>query len=310
MMLNEKVKKYLFLFAKIAIAIVAFYFIFQKISIQPWNKIEIVFLRINPLKLILLFPIMLLSVLNWLSEAYKWQILSSLIKPTSYKESFKIVFSSFAISTITPNRVGEYGAKILHYNKSDWKKVLSYNFIGNMMQLLVTLLMAVIGYFFIPNELLYKTPIIVYLSILLFSIILAFFLFKKNINFHIPWISNKIKLSIWNNISFNYKIKVLGASYIKYLSFSIQLMLMLIIFSEVKILYIYPIITLYYLVISVIPTIFISDLLIKGSVSILLFSFVGLDEITVIAVVLLAWIFNFVIPTIIGVYYLLKKESV
>ena len=308
MMLNEKVKNYLFLFAKIAIAVVAFYFIFQKISIQPWSKIETIFAKISLLNLVLLLPIMLLSVLNWLSEAYKWQILSALIKPTSYKESFKIVFSSFAVSTITPNRVGEYGAKILYYNKVDWKKVLSYNFLGNMMQLLITLLMVVVLYFSIPIELLDQIPSIGFVSILLISIILTTFLFTNRIHFSFPWISDNIKLSIWNNISISARLKILGVSGVKYLSFSIQFMLMLIIFSEREIIYIYPIITLYYLVVSVIPTIFISDLLIKGSVSILLFSFIGIDEIIIIAVVLLAWIFNFVIPTIIGVYYIFNNK--
>ena len=310
MMLNEKVKNYLFLFAKIAIAVVAFYFIFQKISIQPWDRIENIFTRIDILSLVLIFPIMLLSILNWLFEAYKWQVLSTLIKPTSYKESLEIVFSSFAVSTITPNRVGEYGAKILHYNNSDWKKVLSYNFLGNMMQLLVTLLVAIIGYFFVPVELLDMIPFIGFVSILLISIILIAFLFTSRINFSIPWISDNIKLSIWSNISIATKLKVLGASGVKYLSFSIQLMLMLIIFSEADIIYIFPLVTLYYIVVSVIPTVFISDLLIKGSVSIILFSFIGIDEITMIAVVLLAWIFNFVIPTIIGLYYLFNKKEV
>ena len=309
MILNEKAKYYFFLFAKIAIALVAFYFIYEKISIQPWDEIEAKINEIDRLSFLLLFPILLLSVINWMAEVLKWQILSEQIKPISYKESLRIVLSSFAVSTITPNRVGEYGAKILYYNKSDWKKILSYNFFGNMMQLLVTLLMVVVSYFFLPSNILAKIPLIGYFAILLFSIILMIFLFKKHINISIPWISNNIKLSLWDNIDFGSRLKILIVSSAKYLAFSIQFMLMLSIFTNENLLFIFAIIALYYLITSVIPTVFISDLLVKGSVSIVLFSFIGVDEITVIAVVLSAWIINFVIPTLFGVYHLLKKES-
>ena len=309
MILNEKAKYYFFLFAKIAIALVAFYFIYEKISIQPWYEIETKFNEIDRLNFLLLFPILLLSVFNWMAEVFKWQILSEQIKPISYKESFRIVLSSFAVSTITPNRVGEYGAKILYYDKSDWKKILSYNFLGNMMQLLVTLLMIVVSYFFLPSNILDKLPYMGYVSVLLISIILVIFLFKRNINISIPWISKNIKLSLWDNIDFGSRLKVLVISNAKYLAFSLQFMLMLSIFKSENLLLFFPIITLYYLITSVIPTVFISDLLVKGSVSIVLFSFVAVDEITIIAIVLSAWIFNFVIPTLFGVYHLFKKES-
>ena len=309
MILNEKAKYYFFLFAKIAIALIAFYFIYEKISMQPWDKIKIKFNEIESLSFILLFPILLLSLFNWMAEILKWQILSEEIKKISYRESSRIVLSSFAVSTITPNRVGEYGAKILYYEKSDWKKVFSYNFLGNMMQLLVTFLMVVVSYFYLPSNILDKVPYLGYFSVSLISIILGIFLFKNKINISIPWISKNIKLSLWDNLDYGLRLKVFLVSIFKYIAFSFQFML-IVYFSNIdNVLALFPIIALYYLIISAIPTVFISDLLVKGSVSIVLFSFVAVDEISIIAVVLSTWIFNFVIPTLFGVYHLFKKES-
>ena len=308
MILNEKAKYYLFLFAKIAIALVAFYFIYQKISIQPWSEIESKIAKIDGVNLFFLIPIFLISFINWVAEIYKWQLLSSLFKPISFSESYRIVLSSFAVSTITPNRVGEYGAKVMYYDKLLWKEILSYNFLGNMMQLLVTLLMVVVSFFFLPQAIIEKLPTIGYASILGVSIALFIFLFKSNLKLSLPWVSKNIELSLWKTVDFGTRLKVLAISTVRYLAFSIQFLLILSVFENENTLSLFPVIALYYLIVSVVPTIFILDLLIKGSVSIFLFSFVFVDEITIIAVVLLAWIFNFVFPTITGILLLFRKD--
>ena len=309
MILNEKAKYYFFLFAKIAIALVAFYFIYEKISIQPWDQIESKYQKIESVDLILLLPIILLSFFNWLAEVYKWKLLSYNFKPLSFSNSFRIVLSSFAASTITPNRVGEYGAKIMFYDKKFWKEVLSYNFLGNMMQLLVTLLMVVSTYYFLPKNILDTLPSIGYYTLIAISVVMFIFLFKKNLKITIPWISKNIELSLWSKIDINSRLKILAISTFRYLLFSIQFLLILSVLEKTNLLSYFSIIALSYLIASFVPTILISDLLIKGSVAIYLFSFVLIDEITIIAVVLLAWMFNFVLPTFIGIYLLFKKKN-
>ena len=308
MILNEKAKYYFFLFAKIAIALVAFYFIYQKILIQPWSEIESKIAKIDSVNLFFLIPIFLISFINWVAEIYKWQLLSSLFKPISFLDSYRIVLSSFAVSTITPNRVGEYGAKIVYYDKHLWKNILSYNFLGNMMQLLITLCMVVVSFFFLPNTIIEKFPTVGYVSTLGVSIALFIFLFKSNLRLSIPWVSKNIELSLWRNVNFGTRLKVLVISAVRYLAFSIQFLLILSVFENENVLSLFPVIALYYLIVSVVPTIFILDLLIKGSVSIFLFSFVFVDEITIIAVVLLAWIYNFVFPTIMGLLLLFRRD--
>jgi uncharacterized membrane protein YbhN (UPF0104 family) len=256
--------------------------------------------------LLLLFPIFLLSIVNWGAEVLKWQILSEKVKPISYTESFKVVLSSFAVSTITPNRVGEYGAKIIFYNKSDWKQIVSINFLGNMMQLLVTLLMVVISYFALPENIVALFHKILFLAVLLLVLLLLLFIFKSRFRFF--GISEKVELSLWKDVLLTTKLKVLAISLVRYLSFSIQFLLILSVFSNFNSLMFFAVLAVNYLLVSIVPTLFITDLLVKGSISIFLFSFLGVSQITIIAVVLLAWMFNFVVPTIIGTYFLLKKN--
>jgi hypothetical protein len=46
--------------------------------------------------------------------------------------------------------------------------------------------------------------------------------------------------------------------------------------------------------------------IIRGSVAVYLFSFVDVNELTILAVVTIMWLLNFVLPSIFGSYYVLN----
>ena len=66
------------------------------------------------------------------------------------------------------------------------------------------------------------------------------------------------------------------------------------------------IITSMYLISSLIPSIFIFDVVIKGSIAVYLFSIIGINELTILCVVMLMWLLNFVLPSIFGSFYVLN----
>lgn len=65
-----------------------------------------------------------------------------------------------------------------------------------------------------------------------------------------------------------------------------------------------------YLLVSIAPTIFIFDVVVRGGVAVWLFSFAGISEFTVLSTVLVMWVFNFVIPSFIGSYFVLAYQPV
>ena len=83
---------------------------------------------------------------------------------------------------------------------------------------------------------------------------------------------------------------------------------MLLYFFKVNITYVeaLPIIASMYLVSSIIPTVFVFDIVIKSGVAVYLFSLVGVNELTILCITTLMWILNFVIPSIFGSYYVLN----
>jgi hypothetical protein len=66
------------------------------------------------------------------------------------------------------------------------------------------------------------------------------------------------------------------------------------------------VITSMYLLASIIPSIFIFDVLIKGSIAVYLFSIVGVNELTTLSIVTCMWLLNFVFPSILGSVFVLK----
>ena len=64
-----------------------------------------------------------------------------------------------------------------------------------------------------------------------------------------------------------------------------------------------------YLISSIIPMLSLFDVVVKGSIAILIFSLFQLNETYILAIVLLMWIFNFVLPSIAGSYFVLTFNA-
>src|SRR5690606_10196323 len=96
-------------------------------------------------------------------------------------------------------------------------------------------------------------------------------------------------------------LKVVQFSLVRYLIFSFQSYYLLFSFGD-EIGYFEVIIAIssMYLLSSIIPSIFIFDVVIKGGVAVYFFGFIGVSESIVLTIVTFMWILNFVIPSVIG----------
>lgn len=114
-------------------------------------------------------------------------------------------------------------------------------------------------------------------------------------------------INFFKNISLRHYLTCLILSTGRYLVFSFQFYLLLHFFGvEVSYKNAMIVITSMYLLASVIPSIFIFDVVIKGSVAVYLFSIVGVNELTTLSVVTCMWLLNFVFPSIVGSVIVLK----
>lgn len=249
-----------------------------------------------------------LSVINWTLEILKWQSLVEMIEHISFKTSAKQSLASLTASLVTPNRIGEYGAKAVYFNKQQRPKVLLLNFLGNAYQMLITVLLGLLGIVVLKDLIVFLhihvSTIIIVGAIISLGLICLTFIYKK-------WTASIKKLFLeFQNLPFKIHQKAFYFSLARYIVFSHQFYFFLLFFGvEIDYLIALPIIYLMYLISSVIPGFVLFDWLVKGSVAVTLFRYFGVDEIVILSVTASMWILNFAVPSILGSFYVLTFNS-
>ena len=310
--LPYKTKQFFFVLIKLSIVVGAFYFIYNKVvnnnALSFYDFIDFS-LKSNVFSTKNVIILLVLSIFNWFFEILKWKTLVSFTQTISFHNALKQSLSTLTASLFTPNRIGEYGAKALYYKSGSRKRVMLVNLISNFLQMSVTTILGIIGFvFFIltydPDLNYYK--IAKFLVFVVLGVVFLIFGIAKN-RFKIKGFSlEKVKHFI---LEFPKKKLVKGFifSLIRFLIFSFQFYFLLQIFKvELSYLEAMTLITSMYLIVSIIPSIFIFDVIVKGSVAVYLFSIAGVNELIILCIITLMWILNFVIPSLIGSYYVLR----
>lgn len=310
--LPYKTKQFFFVLIKLSIVVGASYFIYQKLMKNPdldFNRF-IEFTSQNaifsPKNLIFL---LLLSIFNWFFEILKWRGLVSVVTKISFKNALEQSLGALTASLFTPNRIGEYGAKAAYYTSQQRRKIMLANLLSNMLQMGVTVILGIIGFSIYINN--YDVDINYYkigrfLIIILTVAFLAIFGVTQN-RFNIKGFSlERIKAFVLD-FPKSKLISGLVFSLLRYLIFSFQFYLVLHIFKvDISYLEAMSVITSMYLIASIIPSIFIFDAVIKGSIAVYLFSFLGINELIILCTITLMWLLNFVLPSIFGGFYVLN----
>jgi uncharacterized membrane protein YbhN (UPF0104 family) len=297
-----------------SIVIGAGYFVYQQLLTD--NSFEMVailsLIKSQLQKTIWFFPLLLgLTLLNWLLEIYKWQLLVSTIEKISFKMALRQSLSAHTLSLITPFKAGEYGGKVLYFEKNNRAKIAFLNFIGNMTQLLMTFVLGFLGLVFFINHFsitIYPRKIRFLGFFIAFTIIAL--IGKKTIPYGKRGNYLQRAMRFAKNISTKTKAKVLLVSLLRYIIFSHQFYLLVVLFG-VEVSYQIAIMLIFsmYLLVTLLPVMSLFDFVIKGSVAIYLFQFVGADKGIIMIISTLMWLLNFVLPALIGSYYVLSFQS-
>lgn len=303
--LSYKTKQFFFVLIKLSIVVGAFYFIYKRLT---YNN-TLVFTEFIKFSIKNILFLLFLSIFNWFFEILKWQTLISSIKKITFKSALEQSLGALTASLFTPNRIGEYGAKAIYYQSSFRKHVVLINLISNMIQMGVTTIFGVFGlYFLVTNYDIHVNyhKLYIVLIIGLIGTTLIGFGFRKSRFTSIGLSFQKIKdfISGFSNqklvLSFTYAL-------IKYLIFSFQFYFLLCIFNiDIDYVNAMYFITSMYLLASIIPSIFIFDVVIRGSVAVYLFSFIGVNELVILSISTIMWLLNFVLPSLFGSYYVLN----
>jgi len=310
--LSYKAKQFFFVLIKLSIVAGAFYFIYTKLvnnSDLSFNDFIQFLTKNDVFSTKNIFFLLFLTIFNWFLEILKWRKLISSIKKITFINALEQSLGSLTASLFTPNRIGEYGAKAVYYSLIFRKQIVLLNLLGNIMQMSITVIFGVIGlaFFVIQNNIdlnYYKiaslfTMILIIISLIGFGV--------KKTSFRVKNYSIKKIIGFIKDLPTNIHVYSFVYSLLRYVVFSFQFYYLLLIFG-VDISYVNAMIVIssMYILSSVIPTIFIFDVVVKGSIAIYLFSIIGVNELTVLSIITLMWLLNFVLPSVFGSFYVLN----
>jgi len=304
---SHKFNQYLLLALKVIILAVTFGYIYVKLtqdnslSFKDFTA-NLSFDRRSALFLLLFI---ILAAGNWFFEILKWKTATSIVAPISFKISLQQSLSALTVSLATPNRIGDYGAKIMFFPPNKRKQILLLNFFSNVAQMVVTCIFGFIGVLYTVPKFgveYSRTKLILFLICILLLGTFGY-LFKEK-QLLLKGLSISSVLSYLRKIQRSIKMKVGVYAMIRYLIFSFLFYLLLLFFgAEISLSEAIPLLFSMYLFVSVIPTIFIFDLVVRGGVAVWLFSLAGVSELTILSTVLSMWLLNFVFPAIWGSFY-------
>ncbi len=270
--------------------------------------------------------VVILMLLNWGIEARKWQVLVQHVQQFSFWKAFKSVLSGCSITMLTPNRVGEYGGRILYVEEGNRIRAISLTIVGSISQLLVTLLMGCAGLFFLRyfsqggNGKLPVLPelwrdVLIGFSVTITVLLTLFYL-------RIGWLVRMMEklpalqkvvthirvLDEFDNVQL---IRVLSLSFGRYLVFVLQYILLLRVMDvNPGFVVTFWIISVFYLVLAVAPTIGFVELPVRVSACWTLLKFYTSNELGVGTAALGIWLINLVVPAIIGSLLILSIKIV
>lgn len=312
---SHKAKHYLLATAKVLVLATTFGYIYFKLIHSPAIDFAVFKTAIGTRSdisgyLIILFLCM--AAANWFFEILKWKTLVSYFEKINFKIAMKQCLASLMVSLATPNRIGEYGAKALFFEREKRKKVLLLNFCSGAIQMLVTTVFGVFGLFYFLHtfHVEYSAKMLSVLGIGFVLFLGLMYLFRAKELFVKGFSISKIRRFI-KTISFGIKLKTLLFSIARYFIFSTFFYFILIFFgANIGIIEAFPLIFAMYLLVSILPTFFIFDVVIRGGVAVWVFSFAGIAELTVLCSVLAMWLFNFVLPALLGSFYVFTYQPI
>jgi len=282
--------------------------------------------------------VFLLMFLNWGTETLKWSLLIRKIEEIGWFRSFRAVLSGVAVSSFTPNRVGDYFGRVFILEKANRIEGVFITILGSMSQLLVTFLAGTSCIFILflgHHETLldfFNIPAYLYTyflwggGVLILGLDVLFILLFINISL-LSSLTNRFKgkvlekltsyIHVLSAYSVSELIYIILLSAFRFLVFSVQLYILFRVFSvELPFIHGMVLIGVIFFAITMIPTVAITELGIRGSVSLFIigvyygspFEMPADMVMGIVAASTSLWLINLAIPALVGAIFVFSLK--
>jgi len=318
--MNKNIKIFINYFLGPLLFVWLTYSIYRQIVKQPqleesWFSIRQSF---QSYKIIYLVVALVLIVVNWGLETWKWMISVRTFYPVKFPQAFKAVLSGVSFSVTMPNRVGEYLGRIMYLPEGNRLKTISVTLVGSFAQLLITIVMGTGGLIILKPLLVTQFPelkiwyqfILYGLVILVAVMLLIYFNVAGTVNLFNRWIRNEKYVYLVESLRKFHRvllIQILLLSFLRYLIFVIQYILVFHLFEvNVAAGTIATVMSVVFLAMAVIPSIALVEVWLRGEISIKLMGLFSLNMLGIGFTSVTVWFINLILPAIAGSLLLLS----
>lgn len=240
--------------------------------------------------------LLLMMMMNFLVESIKWKkaLLGQI--ELNIGQSLKSVFVGQAFAFYTPNRIGEYVGRSMMLNTENKMMAMARMAWSSYAQLLVTIIVGSFAIFIHPpiyNWLKWVSPLLAAVSLYVY--------FRKKS--YSTWFRNFNFLQIDNK----FKKQLLSLSFLRYFIFLMQYTWAVFILNiPIEFSTLWVAISVMFLCISILPTVSLTELVIRGQLLVLLLTPYCNNSLLLISLSTIIWLVNFLLPAIIGAFLLLS----
>ena len=294
------------------ISLVLIWFIYQKIIFQISNIRDVSWHQTG--SWIYLWLCFLFFAINISLEVIKWFFLVNIVEQVSFYSAIFSYFAGMAFSIVTPNRIGEYPGRILYLGKANTVDYINVSLLGTIVQLLSVFIfgfVAILYYYNVYPSFMSGLSLLFCFSILLFSVLIylkheSWLLFLKRFK----W-SEKILVyfKIFTRFTSRMQLLILCISLLRFAVYTSQF-LMLLLWLNIKM----PLIdgwclsALFFWIMTVIPSVSLSEIGIRSAVSIYLFQQYSQNSVGIVVATVGIWFINLILPSLVGCIIMFKMK--
>lgn len=269
----------------------------------------------------LLLLVVVMMFLNWGLEARKWQLLVQPLEEVPFKRAFGAILSGVSLSVNTPNRMGEYGGRILYLRNKNKLKAIAATIVGSFSQLIITIVFGMIGFIYYINQYdmtrgagyfepgVREKLLLAFLLIICSLVLILYFRLQIIVTLfeRVPWLRKvKVFIQIIARYSPAELRRLLLLSALRYIVFSAQYLILLYALGVSFVWWQgFFMINVIYLVMAVLPTIAIAEIGLRGSVSMHFLGLLSTNAAGILAATVAIWLINLVLPAVMGSVLLL-----
>jgi hypothetical protein len=304
---------------KVVILVLAFIFIYRRINNNTnLKQFQNLIAHISHSRVVIVMSfVVLLMLVNWVLESVKWKYLTrELVKITTW-EAIEAVFCGLTWAIFTPNRLGEYGGRVMFLpNRKRIHGVFAMA-VGSFGQNVITNVLGLTALIWFNYTFLHLNT---WVSLGLSFAAIGFMSLMLVFYFNIKWLVSLLNsisflekyhrfFDIMGRYKFNELLNIMWFCLARFFVFSFQYYLVIhLLMPDINI---FPILMMVFILLfvqSALPSLDLLDVGVRSMTASTFFVYITDQKIAVIAAVSSIWLINLIIPAILGSVFVLKLK--